>query len=213
MNKLNLIFLAGVVSFAFWSQAEVQKSGKPKLTDMKSEKSNSDHSHDDDHDHATESKEAHAGDHDDHDKEDGGGHNHAEKGEGHAHGSEGHAEEESGNVGPDKGILEANEEKGFKLSPQALKNFELKTQKISGTGPWKVPQSAKLFSGEEINIYRLRAGFFKRIDFNTLSKTSQHIYLRSKDLRSNDEIVVSGIGFLRIAELAAFGGAPTGHSH
>lgn len=203
MNKFILIFLAVIFSFANRSQAEMAKPNTPKQAGIKNEKAHEAHS--DKHDHENESKEASGGDHDDHDKE-ADGHNHAKE-------SGGHEEEESGNVGPDKGILEANEEMGFKLSHEALKNFELKTQKISGAGPWTVPLAARLLSGEEINIYRLRDGFFKRIDFNLIKKMSQHISLHSKELRSNDEIVVSGIGFLRIAELAAFGGAPTGHSH
>lgn len=39
-------------------------------------------------------------------------------------------ESESAKVGPDKGILEANEHEGFKLSPEALRNFNIKTQKL-----------------------------------------------------------------------------------
>lgn len=124
-----------------------------------------------------------------------------------------HDEETPASVGADKGILEASEKKGFKLSPEALKNFDLKMQKLSGDGPWTVSKSARVLSGEEVNLYRVRAGFFKRIDFEVIKKTETHLTVDSDDLRENDEIVLQGMGFLRIAELAAFGGVADGHSH
>lgn len=117
--------------------------------------------------------------------------------------------ETGASIGPDKGILEASEKKGIKLSPEALKNFEIKTLKLTGDGPWSIPKSAILYSGEEINLFRLRDGFFKRIDFQTLNNGQ----VDSDDMRENDEIVISGLGFLRTAELAAFGGVEHGHSH
>ena len=206
MKKFVLIFAVALFSNSLWSKTQGQPKSEQKGSEGRIEKG-----HDENHDHKNETKES-ANDHDDHGAESD-GHSHAEEKAGHDHGSEGHADEESGNVGPDKGILEASEEKGFKLSPQAVKNFELKTQKLSGSGPWTVPHSAKLLSGEEMNIYRQRDGYFKRIDFNAIKRTPQQLTLSSKDLRSGDEVVVNGIGFLRIAELTAFGGAPEGHSH
>jgi hypothetical protein len=130
----------------------------------------------------------------------------------HAHG-EGEEAEEGGKVGPGKGIIEANERLGFKLSPEALKNFDLKNILLKGDGPWKLPASAIVKAGEEVNLFRLRDGFFKRIDFQNLSKSGQTVIVDSDDMRDGDVIVVSGLGFLRIAELAAFGGVSEGHSH
>ena len=142
---------------------------------------------------------------------------HPEKGgakHGHSEG-EAHEEEEEGSsqVGLDKGILEADEHQGIKLAPEAARTFSLKTINLTGNGPWSVPASAKLHSGEEVNLYRLRAGFYKRIDFKELRKEDGAISVAAADLRAGDQVVVGGIGFLRIAELAAFGGAPEGHSH
>ena len=76
-----------------------------------------------------------------------------------------------------------------------------------------IPASAILYSGEEINLYRLRAGFYKRIDFRLISKTAKEAKISSPDLKVGDEIVTTGIGFLRAAEIVATGGAPEGHSH
>lgn len=102
---------------------------------------------------------------------------------------------------------------GFKVPSQALKNFELKTKKLEGQGPWLVPTSARVFSAEEVNIYRLRSGAFARIDFEVVKETKTEMQITSRDLTTGDELVTVGVGFLRIAELAASGGVSHGHSH
>lgn len=141
-------------------------------------------------------------------KDDGG---HHEEHEDHEHGED--EEESGGSVGPEKGITEASEEHGIKLSNEAIKSFDLKTISLSGPGPWAVPDSAKMDALEERNIYRFRNGFYKRIDFTILNQTDGQMTIKSKDILAGDEIVTAGVGFLRISELAAFGGAPEGHSH
>lgn len=134
------------------------------------------------------------------------------KGDGHSH-EEGEEEEGASSVGPDKGITEFSERNGFKLSPEALKNFDLKYFKLNGDGPWTLPKSAVVHSGEETNLFRKRNSFFKRIDFQTIKNTANQLTVDSDDLREDDEVVIIGLGFLRIAELAATGGVAHGHSH
>ena len=76
-----------------------------------------------------------------------------------------------------------------------------------------LPKEAVFRGLSEVNIYRLRQGHYKRIDFKTLEKTKSTIKLSSGDLAPGDQIVVDGIGFLRIAEIAASGGISDSHSH
>jgi hypothetical protein len=187
--------LAIIFSFPVWSQ----EGAKPK-DNHAHEKGENAH----EHDVKAEKKESHGHAHQEDEKDD---HGHATKESEHGE------EEGASNVGPDKGIIEASAENGIRLSPEALKNFEIRTLKITGNGPWPIPTSARLLAGEEVNIYRVRDGAFKRIDFTQAKKTPENMTINSTDLKSGDEIVISGIGFLRIAELAAFGGAPEGHSH
>lgn len=122
-------------------------------------------------------------------------------------------EEQNASVGPDKGITEAHEDDGFKLSVEAIRNLEIETKKIIKSSPWVIPISARLVSGEEINIYRLRQGFYKRIDFTLVSKSGENMNIKSGDLKDGDEVVTHGVGLLRAAELVAFGGEPEGHGH
>lgn len=133
---------------------------------------------------------------------------HAEEHDDHGHDEEHEEHEENSQVGEGKGILEASEDDGIKLSPQAEKNFEI--QKVTGT---IIAKSAIVKVGEEINLYRYRDGFYKRIDFQIIKKDGNQIHIKSPDLKPSDQIVVQGMGFIRVSEIAAFGGAVTGHSH
>lgn len=201
MNKplLAALLASTLVMGPAWAKSGHEDHGKKEKTEK--------------HDHANEKKDEH-GDH----KEDHGD-DHAEKEDeekGHDdHGDHGghEAEEAAPGVGPDKGILEASEAKGIRLGPEAIKNFEIKTQKISGNGPWVLPESARFRSGEETNLYRVREGFFKRVDFTQIKRDEKNFTVTSKDLKAGDEIVIAGIGYLRIAETTAFGGNAEGHSH
>lgn len=133
---------------------------------------------------------------------------------GHAHGSEdGEHGETNKSVGPDKGILEASEKAGFKLSKEAWKNFGIRTIEASGPGVYTLAKRSIFFGLEERNVYRLRDGFFKRIDFKTISKSNAEYRVQIQDLMTGDQIVTAGLGYLRIAEMAAFGGVGEGHSH
>lgn len=121
--------------------------------------------------------------------------------------------DESSIASPEKGIMAANAESGIKLSPEALKNFGLQAITLTTPAPWILPTAAVVYSGREVNLYRLRDGFYKRIDFKLLSKESNGVRVSSADLKGGDSVVTAGLGFLRVAEIAAFGGAPEGHSH
>lgn len=164
------------------------------------------------------SLKAHAGEGHDHDeketsqtKED--KHDHGSKDEHAAEEKEGHGEEENSQVGPGKGIVSASEEEGIQISPEAEKNFEIKRIAVPASLQLELPKSAIVTAGTEINVFRYRNGHYKRIDFSTVNKAEGRITIKSVDLKAGDEIVIQGTGLLRIAEIAAFGGAPEGHSH
>lgn len=199
---VGLVLITISLTSPVWSQ-----DGAQEKYDHSHAKEKDEHAHSDDHEGAEKSEEGH--DDHKHDEHAGEG-DHNEHGE--AEGAHEH-EEEAANVGPEKGILAADEDRGFKLSPEALKNFEIKSQALSVSQPWTLPLSAQFLSGEEVNLYRLRDGFFKRIDFKLIKRSSDGLTISSESLKPGDEIVTHGVGFLRIAELAAFGGVADGHSH
>ncbi len=110
---------------------------------------------------------------------------------------------ENKNVGPNKGITIFDEEKGFVLSDEAKKTFSLQTQNLTGSSPWSLPKSALLFTGEEKSVYRLRDGFFKKIDVEVIKKDKDRMIVKSENLKKGDSIVIQGVGFIRIAEVDA----------
>ncbi len=169
-------------------------------------------------DHAHDEKEErhHEEKHEDEHKDEHKDENKDEHKDGHGeHGEEGNDAHGEGNsrIGPEKGILKADEQEGFALSPEATKNFGLQYLKLEGNAPWKVPFNARMLSQEEVNLYRVRSSNIKRIDFKLISREGNNMIISSKDLVAGDQIVTTGIGFLRIAEIAAYGGAPEGHAH
>lgn len=122
-------------------------------------------------------------------------------------------EEENSQVGPGKGIVSASKDEGIQISPQVEKNFEIQRVKVPNQIQIDLPKSAVVTAGTEVNLYRYREDHYKRIDFDLIAKSNGEVTVKSKDLKVGDEVVVQGAGLLRIAEIAAFGGAPEGHSH
>lgn len=104
-------------------------------------------------------------------------------------------------------------EEDFQISAQAEKNFEIKRQIVTAQPVQEIPKQALVTTGSEVNVYRYRTTRYKRIDFEVIRKTENKVFIKSKELEVGDEIVIHGTGLLRIAEIAAFGGAPEGHSH
>lgn len=127
------------------------------------------------------------------------------------HGDEHKGEHKEAGHGDEHGEHEENTE-GFKLSEKATKNFELSYMDYKA--PSVTVPAAAVFRGlSEVNLYRMRNSLYKRIDFKILEKNKDSFKVTSTDLEAGDKIVIKGIGFLRIAEIAASGGISDSHSH
>lgn len=167
----------------------------------------------DHHDHAEEESKPHQqqnsedhdesenhSNHEDHDR-------HGEKEE---HGDD-HEEEGSSVVGPDKGIMEKSE-KGFKLSPEALQSFELKTQNISGQIS-EYPRSTLVEIKDGKFVYRMRESWIKKISVKVIKKNKDTVILELSQFQAGDKVIVGGNGFVRVSELVTEEGVSHGHSH
>lgn len=129
----------------------------------------------------------------------------------HGHGEE-HSEEEeheTSRFGPGKAILEVkNEGQYFKLSPVAEKAIGLKSQLPIATDEehhFKVPQSSIVEYQEYIGIYRKKAGWYELVDVKIIKTTDSESLIYSKNLKSDDQIIFTRVGLLRIAHLEASG--------
>ncbi len=162
----------------------------------------------DGHSHDEKKKDEHS--HDEKKKgDDHAAHNEGEE-EGHGHG---HGEEGSSRVGPDKSITAATREDGIQLALQAVKQLGLKTTAASGAETFSVPAKSVVQFQDENGVYRLRDGWYKLVEVALLSKTSSEFTIRTREIKSSDQIVTEGVPLLRVAELEAWGGSGDGHGH
>lgn len=176
-----------------------QKTHKEKHEDHESLDPHEQHESDD-HDHQKSLNEEKHGDHE-----------HSEEG----HGSE-HEEENSPNVGPEKAVTFASEKLGIKLSDVATKNIGIEVSKISQHGDYfSVPLSAFIFNKDKVGIYRKRDSLYKLIEVQLKKEGGQSLIKpqNPSDLSPGEEIVINGVGLLRIAELQSFGASGHGHAH
>lgn len=100
-------------------------------------------------------------------------------------------------VGPDKGVIEITKDKAFKLAPEAKQTFGIKTIPFT-SGTVTLPNRAIVHALKESQIFRLRGEYLKTVHFKALKQTDQSTTLESRELQSGDQIVIEGVGFLRI---------------
>ena len=178
-----------------------------------------------DHEHAPEVTESSHGhdkheDHDEHTEEESHEHDEGNHGEdtdeeSHDHSAEGEKhdehEEENDSIGPTKGIL-AKSENGFRLTDVAMKNFGIKYKKINSSR-FNISESAIVKVLADKYLFRERDGWFKKIPIKIESKTGDQYLVSISDMKSQDRVIIDGVGFLRTAELVVEEGVAHGHSH
>lgn len=123
------------------------------------------------------------------------------------------AGESKASIGPDKGVLKADEHEGFVLRPSAEKNFAIRKVQLKSGPQWTIPSASLVYSGLETQVFRQRGGYWKTIDVEIIRKTGSAFEIRSKELNSGDFLAVAGTGFLKIVEQSVFGPAAEAHDH
>ncbi len=100
-------------------------------------------------------------------------------------------------IGPNKGVTQVTPDKSFKLSPEAMKSFGIKSISVAG-GAIPLPKEAIVHTLKNSQIFRIRDGFLKAVSFKTQSKSDRIWTILSGELQPKDEVVTGGVGFLRI---------------
>lgn len=93
-------------------------------------------------------------------------------------------------------------EKGFAISPEAMKTFQVQNLILKGSEPWSIPASALVLSRQEKIIYLFKNGFFQKIPVNIIGRFKSTATIESPDLKNGMEIAVMGVEFLRITDVA-----------
>jgi hypothetical protein len=123
-----------------------------------------------------------------------------------------HDHETSKAIGKGKAIEIVDEIKGFKLSKESIATLNLKFQKIDGN-EFRINKSTLVSSKSIKGVYRFRAGFFKLLSAKILKETDSEYRVKVAGLNLNDQIVISGVGLLRVADIYSIDKSEYGHSH
>ncbi|MAX67625.1 MAG: hypothetical protein CME66_11870 [Halobacteriovoraceae bacterium] len=214
MNKLCIIFLIFSLTI---NMVNAEEGDEHASHDHKETK----HSKDDGHEHNKKQKhdehkhsEGHDNiesssspvhvehtDHDDHKEEKG----HADHGE---HGEHGGGKA----VGKGKAIEEVDENKGFKLSKEAIKTLKLKLQTVDGD-EFSIDKTTLVSSKSTKGLYRFRGGFFKFMPVELLKESKGKYLVKVKGVDFGDQIVIDGVGLLRVTDVYSTDTSEYGHSH
>lgn len=142
----------------------------------------------DKHDHSKHEEDS---DHDDHSD--------------HAHGS-------AKAVGKGKAIEAVDENLGLKLSKESIKALGLKLQTVE-SDDFQISKTTLVTSKDLKGIYRFKAGFFKLIPVKSISENKEGYRVKVEGLEFGDQIVINGVGLLRIADVYSTDKSEYGHSH
>lgn len=131
--------------------------------------------------------------------------------------SDEHDEIDGEKFGPDKAILEVkNQGQLFKLSITAEQVMEIKSLAVVATekdGYFKVPQSSIVEYQDKVGVYRQQKQWYELLNVTITQANNNEVLIFSEALKTSDQVVVSGLGLLRVAHLEASGQGGKGHAH
>lgn len=152
------------------------------------------------HDNLDDHKEHDHSKHDDHDDDS----KHSDH-KGHDHGA-------SKAIGKGKAIEIVDEKKGFKLSKEAIKTLKLRLQNVDGD-EFEISKTTLVSSKSIKGIYRFRSGFFKLLNAKILKETKSGYKVKVAGVEFGDQIVINGVGLLRVTDVYSTDKSEYGHSH
>lgn len=111
------------------------------------------------------------------------------------------AEEEvkSPSVGSDRAVIAASKEDGIQLSEKAKAKIGIKTMKM--TANFQIPASALVHERAEFGVYVKKGEWFKYIEVEVEKPSSANVRIETPKIHVGDEIVISDVALLRLAEL------------
>ncbi|MBC86464.1 MAG: hypothetical protein CL677_04730 [Bdellovibrionaceae bacterium] len=168
-----------------------------------------DHSSHKGHDHSKQEEK-----HDDHDDHKGHDHSKHDDHDDHSKHSDnkGHDHGASKAIGKGRAIEIVDEKKGFKLSKEAIKTLKLRLQNVDGD-QFEISKATLVSSKSIKGVYRFRAGFFKLLSAKILKETKSGYKVKVAGVEFGDQIVINGVGLLRVTDVYSTDKSEYGHSH
>lgn len=130
----------------------------------------------------------------------------------HKEGEDGHDHGGGKAIGKGKAIVDVDEKKGFKLSKEAIKTLKLKLSTVDGS-TFKIGKNTLVASKNKKGVYRFRAGYFKFLPAKILKEEKNGYKVEVKGVDFGDQIVVDGVGLLRVTDVYSTDKSEYGHSH
>lgn len=115
-------------------------------------------------------------------------------------------------IGHGKAIEEVDTIKGFKLSKEAISSLDIKFQTIERK-PFSIQKSTLVAAKSIKGIYRYREGYFKFIKVHFENEVENKYIIDDQEIKLGDQIVVEGVGLLRVADIYSTDSSEYGHSH
>ena len=124
-----------------------------------------------------------------------------------------HGDHEGGkSIGKGKAIEQVDEEKGFMLSKEAIKTLGIRLEKVESS-QFHIGKSTLVASKDTKGVYRFRAGFFKLVPVEIIKEDEDGYRVKTKEIDFGDQIVIGGVGLLRVSDIYSTDKAEYGHSH
>jgi hypothetical protein len=142
--------------------------------------------------------------HSDHD-----GHDHAKKDD------DDHSEHDHGSskaIGKGKAIVDVDEKKGFRLSKEAVKTLKLRLKNVDGS-TFQIDKKTLVASKNTKGVYRYRAGYFKLLPAKIIKEVKGGYRIDVKGVDFGDQIVIDGVGLLKVTDVYSTDKSEYGHSH
>lgn len=111
------------------------------------------------------------------------------------------------------GAAKLLEDGEFTLTPAAEKRLGIKWLKLEGSGPWKVPVEAIVKIKFTKAAYRKFEGRITLVVLDKVNREGKIATVSSPDLQAGDLIAVSGVKYIRLAEVDISSGTVDNCSH
>jgi hypothetical protein len=92
------------------------------------------------------------------------------------------------------------EDGNFKVSEKSLNHLGVTFAPLTGGGPWKIPKTALVRIKLTQGVYRRFEGELTYVIVKVTSAQNDQVLIQSEDLEAGDEVAVTGVKYLRMAE-------------
>ena len=111
------------------------------------------------------------------------------------------------------GAAKLLEDGEFSLTPASEKRLGIKWLTLEGNGPWKVPAEAMVRIKFTTAAYRKFEGRITLVVLDKSQAQGKTALISSPDLQAGDQIAISGVKYLRLAEVDISSGTVDNCSH